>query len=703
MILLKSLELKNFLSHEDTTIHFNETEKLLLDGKSGAGKSTITEGILFALYGRGRTENKSLIKRGAKLGTVLLKLVDTGTEIIITRTISDKGKNTLTVTQNSGDEGKFTPIETTGIKDTQNWIEKNLLKASFELFANSIVYQQENESSFVKATASKRKDLLLEIVRAGNFDDLYEKTRKFISNVELENAVHSSDITHLEESVGKNKELALNLDLYTQGYEDTSTEIKYLDSKEKSLEEQLRDIANYGDQISRNKRNIKIREDRAIAIGIEIDFNDKQIEEHSKIDPNVFIEDLKEASELVNKVTEIEKEIKSSIDSSNLMYNHMANKPKIFDYTKDISDINKRLLDLKKDTTKCPAGESCPYAVPILGQITYLEEQILDRENKSKKEKEDLEKWETVLSTIPPIKDTTDLHKQVTEAQEKIRVLRLSTDKATQYLLFKDGLGELNVKQISLKIERDECYEEIRKDLEAITKFEKAMSNFDVNKVNIELSNIRISKDKAQKLRDECSVNKQLAINAGEAVKIDSEKIDVKKALLLKGQESIACTNLLKEALSPRGIKAVVIDYIVPQLEERINDVLSQMSDFKIRLDTQAPKADDEGVKEGLFITVKNDQGQEMPYESYSGGEKVKITIAISEALASLMNEIGFRIMDENIVSLDKESTEGFVDVLTKLQNKFPQLLVISHLQEVKDMFEKKITIIKNNGVSKII
>jgi len=108
-------------------------------------------------------------------------------------------------------------------------------------------------------------------------------------------------------------------------------------------------------------------------------------------------------------------------------------------------------------------------------------------------------------------------------------------------------------------------------------------------------------------------------------------------------------------------------------------------------------------VKEGLFITIKNDLGEEMPFELYSGGEKVKITIAISEALASLMTSVGFRIMDENIVSLDKESTEGFTAVLKKLQEKFPQLLIISHLQEVKDMFEKRVEIIKVNGVSKVV
>ena len=168
--------------------------------------------------------------------------------------------------------------------------------------------------------------------------------------------------------------------------------------------------------------------------------------------------------------------------------------------------------------------------------------------------------------------------------------------------------------------------------------------------------------------------------------------------------ERVEALVALKEAFSPRGIKAVAVDYIIPNLEERINSILEQMSDFRIRLDTQQAKTSEEGVKEGLFITVINEVGEEMNFDSFSGGERVKITIAISEALASLLSgRIGFRIMDENIISLDKESTEVFVSVLTKLQEKFNQLLIISHLDAVKDIFEKKIMVTKINGVSKII
>ena len=128
------------------------------------------------------------------------------------------------------------------------------------------------------------------------------------------------------------------------------------------------------------------------------------------------------------------------------------------------------------------------------------------------------------------------------------------------------------------------------------------------------------------------------------------------------------------------------------------------MSDFRIRLDTQQSRADiEDGIKEGLFITVKNSEGVELPISNLSGGEGVKVSMAISEGLASLGNSVGFRILDECINSLDNESTQSFVEVLLKLQENFPQVLCISHICSVKDIFEKRLNCVKINGISKII
>ena len=93
--------------------------------------------------------------------------------------------------------------------------------------------------------------------------------------------------------------------------------------------------------------------------------------------------------------------------------------------------------------------------------------------------------------------------------------------------------------------------------------------------------------------------------------------------------------------------------------------------------------------------------GNQFEFSSYSGGEKLKVTVAISEALASLQ-KCGFRMMDEVFVGLDEESVEHFAEVMNQLQEKFKQIICISHLRTIKDLFDQKVEIIKINGTSKI-
>jgi len=90
-----------------------------------------------------------------------------------------------------------------------------------------------------------------------------------------------------------------------------------------------------------------------------------------------------------------------------------------------------------------------------------------------------------------------------------------------------------------------------------------------------------------------------------------------------------------------------------------------------------------------------------MSFENYSGGEKLKIVVAISESLATLQ-KCGWRMMDETFVGLDENSVEGFSKVLHKLQSNFSQVICISHLPNIKDSFESRLKVNKHNGISTI-
>ncbi|MEX0595887.1 MAG: AAA family ATPase, partial [Candidatus Paceibacterota bacterium] len=400
MILLKNLIIQDFLSHSDTIINFKKSEKLLISGKSGGGKSAIVESILFALYGEGRNENRSLIRRGTKTATVSLKLADGELETIITRSVSNTGKNTLIVTQNTGSKKQFLPIERVGLKDTQDWITNTFLKASYELFINSVAYPQDNENSFVKANAGRRKDLLLEIIRAGDFDQLYEKTRNNIKNIELENAITVTKIQGLENTVKNSEEAANRYDFHKKEVDGITLKIENLTLVEKDLENITNNISHVVQQIESKKTTSKILEDNISSINDQLLKDKQEVERYEKIDIKTAAKDVEEMDLVNNNIEEIETELKKNLEIQQHINAHLANKPSTFDYTKDIEIINKRLIPLIKDTGKCPAGDACPFVVPIKGQIDFLTEQITEKTEKIVSEKKALETWEIQYANL---------------------------------------------------------------------------------------------------------------------------------------------------------------------------------------------------------------------------------------------------------------------------------------------------------------
>lgn len=705
MILLNEITIKNFLSHEDTRITFQESEKLLVDGKSGSGKSTIAEGIIWALYGKARSDNRTLVRRGSRKGTIAsvsLKLRDGQLVYVITRTTTGAGKNTLTVTKKEEGSDRFLPIERVGIKDIQIWIEEEFLKASYELFTNSVAYPQENENSFVKASASRRKDLLLEIVRCSTFSGLYEKAREILTNTQSGMVEGLTKIKGYEEVISKSTEIASKIEFYRTAQGLAKSQIDTIDMVVGDLEKQIYNISQVSSQLSSNKKIKSMLEMSIEKIDDQCENLNYNIKVHEVTDINKARKDKKEIEDIQKEIDVIEEEIRKVAIRQSEINSHMSNRPSVVDYTKEIEEINARLIVLMKETGKCPAGDKCPFLLPVKGQIEYLTEQIEDRANRSIVEQDAYEKWEKAGKLLPQVDASEKLYAQLKEKKNKIQDTRYLDVFISKYEEFALKLDDYKKQIVNYRTESEQITTELAALNKDIKEIEIKLEKFNSNKVNSDLASLRISKQDLQKQLDLATLNVSLAANAQYAIKDAQEGILALQNGLVESRGQAESLELLKEALSPRGIKAVVIDYIVPQLEERINGILSKMSDFRIRLDTQKATVDEEGVKEGLFITVLNDLNEELPFSSFSGGEKVKITVAISEALASLMSGVGFRIMDENIVSLDKESTEGFVSILTKLQNSFPQLLIISHLQEVKDIFEKSITVTKVNGISQI-
>jgi exonuclease SbcC len=153
----------------------------------------------------------------------------------------------------------------------------------------------------------------------------------------------------------------------------------------------------------------------------------------------------------------------------------------------------------------------------------------------------------------------------------------------------------------------------------------------------------------------------------------------------------------LVKAFGKDGIPALIIENAVPELERIANDILSQMSGGKnyLRFETQKELKSRSGMAETLDIIVGDWAGERI-YETYSGGEQLRIDFAIRFALAELLArragaKVDWLTIDEGFGSQSDEFLPMVIDAVKAVASRFGIVLVISHVKAVQEAFEQKI------------
>ena len=103
-----------------------------------------------------------------------------------------------------------------------------------------------------------------------------------------------------------------------------------------------------------------------------------------------------------------------------------------------------------------------------------------------------------------------------------------------------------------------------------------------------------------------------------------------------------------------------------------------------------------------LIIEAEDSTGKH-PVTRYSGGERMRINLAlrlgISEVIArrsGYKGKIETLIIDEGLGALDEEGRQATIEILRQLRQRFKKILVISHVEDVKEAFDTKLIISKD-------
>jgi exonuclease SbcC len=171
--------------------------------------------------------------------------------------------------------------------------------------------------------------------------------------------------------------------------------------------------------------------------------------------------------------------------------------------------------------------------------------------------------------------------------------------------------------------------------------------------------------------------------------------------------EEVAILNELRLAFGKKGIQAMIIEAAIPEIEYEANRLLARMTDGRmhVRFETQRETLKGDTL-ETLDINIADELGTR-PYELFSGGEAFRVNFAIRIALSKLLArragaQLQMLVMDEGFGTQDAEGRERLVEAINSIQDDFSRILVITHIEELKDAFPVRIEVVKTASGSQI-
>ena len=142
------------------------------------------------------------------------------------------------------------------------------------------------------------------------------------------------------------------------------------------------------------------------------------------------------------------------------------------------------------------------------------------------------------------------------------------------------------------------------------------------------------------------------------------------------------------------GVPYKIISDAIPRIEQEVNNILSQIVEFTINIET-------DGKNVNVYIKYED---RKWPLELCSGMEKFVSALALRVALINVSNlpRPNFLVIDEGMSALDASNMAMVHSLFDYMKTHFDFIIVISHLDAMRDMVDKQLEIKKENGFSKI-
>ena len=191
------LSLKNFLSYSEASLDFTGLHTACICGANGAGKSSLLEGITWAIWGECRAVSEDdAISAGAMDVRVDFTFKMHGETCRIIRSRQRDGNGGLEFQiQTSG--GQFRTLTQKGIRSTQALID-DYLKIDYDTFINSAYLRQGKADEFMLKKPTDRKQILADLLKLDRYEQLADRAKDSAKQYKLQVEVSTDNLAQAQ-------------------------------------------------------------------------------------------------------------------------------------------------------------------------------------------------------------------------------------------------------------------------------------------------------------------------------------------------------------------------------------------------------------------------------------------------------------------------------------------------------------------------
>ncbi len=756
-------------------------------GSNGSGKTTISGSApLFALYGATRGNLESIVTRGAQTGRVEFQFAINGSEYLVSRQYTTKGRGKSAVTfQARADDGSWTALATT---------PADVLRMDETLLRVTAFAMQGESDLFAEARPSERKAVLASILQL----DAWEE-RAQIARARQNDA--KSEAQAKGERVDRLLEVANEADALQMAGLDTANLILLVQQELASLESDLSSLLTAREQLVAEQaadvaRRASLPDLRARLEGMRPELarvRDRltnlstltnrrgEVEEQiaSCLTAQVQAEQMEEARRKREEIGERGRVVDAEIARAKAEHLQQVSllgmkvqRAQGGEKTR-VAEIRGRLQLLEKDAERaksdwqhqlrqvegalalcqeaakpigdvpCPAdlSEKCPalaHARTMRDRIPHWQaEAEALRASEGSWECEDVRAaLEAQLAAPDPLPWAADeaalraLQEQEPWAELVAEKGRLAAEyralgydlnehsaakqiaallPACQKHLAEIEAAEGQIPDLQANLEaREEEARAIREQTAALESELGPPRNWDVELAANSAHQHEEQKRVAQ-LRSELSALEtqrgelRAKLEASREASEEAERLEGERA---KAERRVVVLGALAEACSKRGIPALLIDQALPALEAAANDVLATISDGRMALELRSQRENRDGkLAESLDLVIFQD-GAERDYSTYSGGERTRVDLALRAGLSLFLTERAgascrMLVLDEP-PGLDERGQNELCDALGKLSGHFDCILLVTHIERLRDALPTQIRVEKTAEGSRV-